>query len=149
MFTWTKSMMLVGTFMVAASFCPAQDKTEQKPVVKPAVIQQTSPASGKKMFVQYCAPCHGTDGGTGPVAGPMKVPPTDLTQLAKKQGGKYPATHVSSVMKFGSGTASEAHGSADMPVWGPLFKSLDKFHNTTMQQRVGNLVDHIGTLQAK
>lgn len=150
MFTWTKSMTLLGTFMLAASLCPAQDKAEQKPVVKPAVIQQTSPASGKEMFIQYCAPCHGTDGkGTGPAAGAMKVPPTDLTQLAKNQGAKYPANHLVSVLKFGSGSASEAHGSVDMPVWGPLFKSLDKFHETTVQQRVSNLVDYIGTLQAK
>lgn len=70
----TKSMILLGTFLVAASLCPAQDKTEQKAVVQPAVIQQTSPASGKEMFIQYCAPCHETDGkGTGPAAGAMKV----------------------------------------------------------------------------
>jgi hypothetical protein len=40
-------------------------------------------------------------------------------------------------------------GSVDMPVWGPLFKSLDKFHDTTVQQRISNLVAYIETLQAK
>ena len=79
----------------------------------------------------------------------MKTPPTDLTQLAKKQGGKYPANHISSILKFGSGPGPGAHGSADMPVWGPLFKSLDKYHDTTMQQRIANLVDYIEGLQAK
>jgi hypothetical protein len=42
-----------------------------------------------------------------------------------------------------------AHGSAQMPVWGPLLQSLDKFHDTGVQQRVSNLVSYIETLQAK
>ena len=88
MFTWTKSMTLLGTLAVATGLCLAQEKTAQKPVVKETAIQQTSPISGKEMFTEYCAPCHGTDGkGTGPAAAAMKAPPTDLTQLAKK-GGK-------------------------------------------------------------
>jgi len=36
-----------------------------------------------------------------------------------------------------------------MPVWGPLFRSLDKYHDTTVQQRIANLVDYIEALQAK
>jgi mono/diheme cytochrome c family protein len=143
-----KGTILLGTLVVATSLCLAQQKTEQKPVVKQTAIQQTSAASGKEMYTQYCAPCHGTDGkGTGPAASAMKAPPTDLTQLAKKHDGKYPADHVAAVLRFGSGPG--AHGSADMPVWGPLFKSLDKFHDTTVQQRVSNLVAYIETLQAK
>ena len=88
MFKWTKSMTLLGTLAVATGLCLAQEKTAQKPVVKETAIQQTSPISGKEMFTEYCAPCHGTDAkGTGPAASAMKAPPTDLTQLAKKQGG--------------------------------------------------------------
>jgi mono/diheme cytochrome c family protein len=133
---------------VTAGLCLAQEQTAPKPVVKDAAIQQTNPASGKEMYTEYCAPCHGTDGkGTGPAAGAMKAPPTDLTMLAKKQGGKFPANHVSSVLKLGSGAG--AHGSADMPVWGPLFKSLDRYHETTVQQRISNLVGYVETLQAK
>lgn len=150
MFTWTKGMSLLGIVVVATGLCVAQETTAQKLVVKEAAIQQTNAASGKEMFTRYCAPCHGTDGkGNGPAAGAMKAQPTDLTQLAKKRGGKYPATHVSSVLKFGSGPDAGAHGSADMPVWGPLFKSLDKYHDTSVQQRITNLVGYIATLQAK
>jgi mono/diheme cytochrome c family protein len=139
-----KIMILLGALVLAASLCPAQ----QKPVVKQTPIKQTSPASGKEMYVSYCAPCHGVDGkGGGPAASAMKMPPTDLTQLAKKHDGKYPANSVASTLKFGSGPS--AHGSADMPVWGPLFQSLDKFHETAVQQRISNLVNYIETLQAK
>ena len=39
----------------------------QKPVVKKVPAPQTSPASGKEMYVSYCASCHGTGArGTAP-----------------------------------------------------------------------------------
>jgi mono/diheme cytochrome c family protein len=143
-----KSMILLCMLVVAARVCLAQETTESKPAVKHSPIQQTSPASGKEMFTQYCAPCHGADGkGNGPAASAMKVPPADLTQLAKKHDGKFPANSVTSVLKFGSGPG--AHGSADMPVWGPLFQSLDKFHDAVVQQRISNLVSYLETVQAK
>jgi mono/diheme cytochrome c family protein len=142
-----KSMILLGMLVVASSLCPAQDKTSTtKPVVKETTITRTNPTSGKEMYVQYCAPCHGTDAkGNGPAASAMKSQPTDLTQLARKHDGKYPADHVVSVLKFGGGP----HGSPDMPVWGPLLQSLDKFHDTVAQQRISNIVGYIETLQAK
>lgn len=102
------------------------------------------------MFTQYCAPCHGVNGtGNGPAAPAMKSQPTNLTQLAKKRDGKDPANTVARVLKFGSGGANAAHGSADMPIWGPLFLSLDKFHDSVVQQRISNIVTYIETLQAK
>lgn len=143
-----KGMILLGTLVMGTSLCLAQTNTEQKPVVKQTPIKQTSAASGKEMYSQYCAPCHGINGkGGGPAAPAMKAAVPDLTQLAKKHDGKYPANSVASVLKFGSGPAS--HGSAEMPVWGPLFQSLDKYHDTVVQQRISNLVEYIGTLQAK
>ncbi|MGB9435636.1 MAG: c-type cytochrome [Candidatus Acidiferrum sp.] len=143
-----QSMILLGTLVVATSLCLAQDKTDQKPTVKQTPIKQTSAASGKDMFTQYCAPCHGIDGkGNGPAASAMKSQPTDLTQLARKHDGNYPANSVASVLKFGGGPG--AHGSAEMPVWGPLLQSLDKFHDTVVQQRISNIVSYIETLQAK
>jgi len=143
-----KSMILLAGLLVATSFCLAQEKTDQQPMVKKTPIKQTSAASGKEMYSQYCAPCHGTDGkGAGPAASSMKTMPADLTQLARTHDGKYPANSVASVLKFGSGPAS--HGSADMPVWGPLFKSLDKYHESVVQQRISNLVAYLDSLQAK
>lgn len=144
-----KSMILLGVLVVAAPLCLAQNQTGEKTVVKETTIKPTSAVSGKEMFTEYCAPCHGTDGrGNGPAAGAMKAPPTDLTQLARMHDGKYPANHVASILKFGEG-ATGAHGSAEMPVWGPLFHSLDKFHDSMVQQRISNVVGYIETLQLK
>jgi hypothetical protein len=36
-----------------------------------------------------------------------------------------------------------------MPVWGRLFSSISQGNQGQVQQRVANLVDYIGTLQAK
>jgi hypothetical protein len=68
--------------------------------------------------------------------------------LAKKHDGKYPASTVAGILKFES-SPNASHGSADMPVWGPLFQSLDKYHDSVVQQRISNLVSYIETLQAK
>ena len=144
-----KSMILLGMLVVVSSLCLAQNQTEEKPVVKETTIKQTSAVSGKEMFTEYCASCHGTDGkGNGPAASAMKAQPTDLTQLSRKHDGKYPANRVASVLRFGE-VGTGAHGSAEMPVWGPLFHSLDKFHDAVVQQRISNVVSYIGTLQAK
>ena len=58
---WKQSMLFLGTVFAAAGLCLAQDKAQQKPVVKQTPIRQISAASGKEMFAQYCAPCHGAD----------------------------------------------------------------------------------------
>jgi mono/diheme cytochrome c family protein len=143
-----RTALALGSMFMAAGLCFAQEPAASKTEIKKASIKQTNAASGKEMFVQYCTACHGTDGkGNGPAAPAMKVSPADLTQLAKKNGGKYPSNQVAAVLKFGNGAGP--HGSKDMPVWGPVFQSLDKYHEGVVQQRVANIVGHIETLQAK
>jgi mono/diheme cytochrome c family protein len=100
------------------------------------------------MFNSYCAVCHGKDAkGGGPAASAMKTPPSDLTLLAQKDGGKYPASHIAAIIRGQATTPS--HGSQDMPVWGPLFSSISQGHESQVQQRITNLVSYVGTLQSK
>jgi mono/diheme cytochrome c family protein len=118
------------------------------PTVKHVPINRAPVNSGKDMFNSYCAVCHGTDAkGAGPAASAMKTNPVDLTALAKKSGGKYPASHVAAVLRGQAITAS--HGSQDMPIWGPLFSSISQGHEAQVQQRIANLVDYVETLQTK
>jgi mono/diheme cytochrome c family protein len=121
---------------------------QEKPEVKKTPIHQTSPASGKEMFTHYCAACHGGDAkGSGPAAPSLKTAPPDLTTLAKRHDGKYPADYVANLLQHGPATS--AHGSSDMPTWGPLFRSLDPNHEIIVQQRIKNLNDYLMSLQAK
>jgi mono/diheme cytochrome c family protein len=134
-----------GVLMVLAVFAMAQ---QSAPEIKHVPVKPTNPASGQEMFTNYCAVCHGTDGtGNGPAASALKVAPSDLTTLAQKNGGKYPAMHVSSVLR---GEAElPAHGNKDMPVWGPLFRHLSQGHDAEVQQRIANLNQYIESLQKK
>jgi mono/diheme cytochrome c family protein len=124
----------------------AQDQPKKE--IKHVPIQPTSAASGSEMYNTYCAVCHGKDGkGGGPAAEALKVPPSNLTMLSKSNGGKYPSLKVSSTIR---GEASlPAHGSAEMPVWGKLFRSISGGHDSEVQQRVANLNQYIESLQAK
>ena len=50
---------------------------------------------GKAEFQSSCASCHGADGkGKGPVSEQLKVPPPDLTILAKNNNGVFPTNAV-------------------------------------------------------
>jgi mono/diheme cytochrome c family protein len=100
------------------------------------------------MYQTYCAVCHGKDGrGEGPAASALKVPPTDLTLLAQKNGGKYPTMKVVTTIR--GEEPLPAHGSKDMPIWGKLFWSMSGGHESQVQQRVSNLNSYIESLQKK
>lgn len=132
-------------FLAATIPCWSQ---EGKPTVKKAPAPQTSPASGPEMFAAYCAACHGKDAkGGGPAAAALKAPPADLTTLAKRNGGEFPAYKVMSILR---GQASvSAHGNQEMPVWGPVFWTMSQGHPSEVQQRVANLTKYLESLQVK
>jgi mono/diheme cytochrome c family protein len=140
----TRSFVLTAALLFsAAGFAPAQNKP-----VKKAPIQHTSPASGEEMYKSYCAACHGKDAkGTGPAAADLKQQPADLTTLAKRHDGKFPEDYVTSVLRFG--VKAPAHGSSDMPTWGPLFSSVSGPDPAIVNMRITNLVHYIESLQAK
>ncbi len=145
-FIWILAALAVFAFALAAQNQPQAASTQ--PVIKHVPIKNTSPASGQEMYSTYCAVCHGKDGkGAGPAAEALKVPPADLTMLASKNGGKYPALKVSAVIRGEEVLA--AHGSREMPVWGKLFWSISEGHNGEVLQRVVNLNKYIESIQAK
>ncbi len=65
--------------------------------------------------------------------------------LAKSHNGKFPDEYVSGIVRFGRPVA--AHGSSEMPVWGPIFGSADKFDEATVRRRIKNLCDYLASLQ--
>lgn len=119
---------------------------------KPTTDQNQFPAGyvppGDAMFKQYCAACHGADAkGYGPARAALKIPAANLTTLAKRHGGKFPYEYVTGVLRFGF--PLRAHGSADMPTWGPIFEYLDNYNEGAVQQRIKNLCDYLVSLQEK
>lgn len=115
--------------------------------VKKVPVQSTAPNSGSEMYGAYCASCHGKDAkGGGPAAAALKVAPSDLTQMAKKNGGKFPIYSVLKVLE--SGVDVSAHGNTEMPIWGTLFQSMNA-NDGTVKLRMYNLARYIEGLQAK
>ena len=89
--------MSVVTFIVSSFVLCAAAQEKQ---VKRVPIQRTFAASGKEMFMTYCAVCHGEDArGDGPAASALNKQPAELTRLAAKNGGKYPADRVSQTIR--------------------------------------------------
>ena len=102
---------------------------------------------GRESFQFYCAPCHGADGrGAGPTAAALKTRPADLTTLARRNDGAYPRERVHDFVT-GAGRPLAAHGSRDMPVWGPIFRGLDP-SDARVAVRVDNIVGYVESLQA-
>jgi len=104
--------------------------------------------SGGDLFRFYCASCHGREGkGDGPVASALNRRPPDLTSIARRNSGRFPTERVERFVT-GDREPSLAHGSADMPVWGPIFQALDP-QDLMNRIRIENVVAFIESIQAK
>ena len=114
--------------------------------IKKVPARYTSPASGKAMYMNHCAACHGADAkGNGPAAAALKTAPTDLTTLTKNNNGKFPANHVYSSIIGDLNVL--AHGTPEMPMWGNVYRSMSAGHDAEVQQRISNLTGYIESLQ--
>ena len=111
-------------------------------------VKDHPPVSGAKLYQAYCAVCHGGDGkGTGPMATALKTWPSDLTTIAKRNGGTFPALHVMEAIN--GDRLISSHGTRDMPVWGPVFRSMAHGHADNAQLRLTNLISYIESIQEK
>jgi mono/diheme cytochrome c family protein len=141
-----RTRYLLAAFAAALLVTFSYARQNPSKVVIP--YEHTSPANGKQMYVNYCAPCHGRDGkGNGPAASSLRQRPTDLTLLARNNHGQFPDAHVAAILRFGSD--HPAHGSAEMPVWGPMLGTMDKSNQNLRMLRVTNLCSYLKTLQQK
>jgi mono/diheme cytochrome c family protein len=133
---------------LAAAFAMGVGYADQSSAKVIIPVPRTSPTSGKQMFSSYCAPCHGVDGrGHGPAATALKAQPADLTGLNKKYHGRFPDTHIVTVLEFGSDIP--AHGSAEMPVWGPILGKMNVANSQDKQLRISNLSRYIESIQER
>jgi mono/diheme cytochrome c family protein len=109
-------------FAVCLLACSTTDTSSAASAAPPAA---TAPNAmlvevGGRAFATHCAACHGTDArGAGPVATALITPPADLTRIAARRGGDFPADEIAAWIdgRF----AAPAHGTREMPVWGYRF----------------------------
>jgi mono/diheme cytochrome c family protein len=132
--------------VLATGLPPLRAAQTTIPKTPDVVIKSTA---GRDLFQFYCSSCHGRDGkGSGSAATALKVPPPDLTTLAQRNRGTFPAERVEAFIKGEGRLTTPAHGSSDMPVWGPIFKGLDS-RDAVNAARIENLVKYIESIQAK
>lgn len=107
-----------------------------------------NPKDGATIFKQDCAVCHGVSAhGDGPAAKDLKAQPPDLTRLAKRHGGTFPNGYVLDVLR--NGVQAPAHGTVEMPVWGPMFDTMNHDIATQSKLRIINLVKYLKSIQEK
>jgi mono/diheme cytochrome c family protein len=102
---------------------------------------------GPDLFRAYCASCHGQDAkGAGPAASALKAKVPDLTGLARSNSGVFPMLRVRQMIRGEEGVTA-AHGSREMPIWGPIFHQIEEdqdFGNV----RLENLVKYLESIQS-
>lgn len=135
------SLALVVAGALGALHAAAQDT----PTVKQKALDPVPSVQGRYNYVAYCASCHGPDGkGQGPAAPALKVMVPDLTTIARR-AGKFDAIAVERIIA-GDDRMPPAHGSLDMPVWGPMFRNT--VGNASATLRLRNLVSYLKSIQA-
>jgi mono/diheme cytochrome c family protein len=135
-------MVALGASFALRAQTPSASQQQANPDKEQALIRSVE---GADLYRAYCASCHGKDGkGNGPVASALKATVPDLTIIAKKNGGIFPAARVRRIIT-GEGIIA-SHGSRDMPVWGPIFSQVEEDVDRG-PVRLENLVKYLESIQ--
>ena len=135
------SRALVVGLLLAAPAQPLRSFSQTKPP------DPTGALRGAATFKSSCAPCHGTAArGDGPMADALRYAPADLTTIARRNGGKFPAEKVAKIID--GREAVKGHGGTDMPIWGDAFKSHVGYDEKLVKALIADLVQYLSTLQA-
>lgn len=107
-------------------------------------------AEGRTFYQEYCSGCHGTQGrGDGPAAEGLDPAPADLTAIAARNGGTFPAVEVMATI---DGYGLRGHADV-MPVFDPLLQGprvmfeTDDGVMTPTPRRLVALAAYLETLQ--
>lgn len=131
--------------MLALTALAGSTSAQAVKVLKETGAHTSNAWSGDQLYREFCAVCHGVDAkGNGPAAGALKSNATDLTQISRRSGNKFPDLKMRSVIN-GAETIG-AHGNSDMPIWGDVFKSISA-NQTFGQMRVDALVKYLQAIQ--
>ena len=105
--------------------------------------------SGAELYRVFCASCHGKQArGDGPVAKTLKPTVPDLTHIASRNGGTFPAERVRETID--GQNLPRVHGTRAMPVWGWDFYAInreDPARRERVNELIGRLVDYLASIQ--
>ena len=112
---------------------------------------------GKVEYDAHCAICHGVSGkGNGEMRKFLTKAPSDLTTMAKRNGGAFPNQLAWEMIDGRGGTEIGPHGTREMPVWGQNYRieALSQAGTATapewyVRNRIVALLDYLSRLQEK
>jgi mono/diheme cytochrome c family protein len=112
---------------------------------------------GKAEYESSCGSCHGVSGkGDGGMRTYLLKAPSDLTTLAKRNGGAFPTQLVWEMIDGRTIDDIGPHGSREMPVWGTLYRQRALHSPATasapewyVRGKIVALLDYLSRLQAK
>ena len=116
-----------------------------------AHAQDFSSSTGVQLYKRFCSSCHGDQArGDGPVSKTFKIEVPDLTRIAHRHGGVFPAQQIHKIID-GRKTLPP-HGSRDMPVWGFDFYRENQNAGSPDAQRstddlIARLTEYLRTIQ--
>jgi mono/diheme cytochrome c family protein len=103
--------------------------------------------SGEYLYRAFCASCHGSHGtGDGSVANILRVPPSNLTQIARRNGGVFPRDRIFAAID-GRQTV-RGHGPGEMPIWSDVLKTTESQNEAVIRKRLDALVTYVESLQS-
>jgi mono/diheme cytochrome c family protein len=117
--------------------------------IKREAAKRVDSIEGVDTFRAYCAVCHGEDAkGKGPAAPALKTVPADLTQIARRNGGRFSQIDIERWILGKDENLPASHGSREMPIWGPVFRdtSVDRAEATL---RLNNLINYLKSIQVQ
>jgi len=131
--------VILGLAVLLAPPIAAQDQRQP---------DDESVARGRFIYRVYCLNCHGEAGrGNGVSAPLLKIEPTDLTRLARGNGGEFPTERVYRIID--GREEVRGHSSRGMPIWGLSLQELasDVNQEDEVREKILDVIDYLQSLQ--
>jgi mono/diheme cytochrome c family protein len=139
-----QALVLLGGLVAAANMSAADDSKQKAAPPSGPLIRSLQ---GPDLYRAYCASCHGADAkGNGPVTPALNTTVPDLTTIAQRNGGVFPTLRMRKIIS--GDEVIVAHGSREMPVWGPIFHRVEEDRDYG-EVRLQRLTDYLQSLQGK
>jgi mono/diheme cytochrome c family protein len=134
------AVLLAGLFAAASTVPDDKAKSQQH---DPGRIIQS--LNGVDIYRAHCANCHGMSGkGDGPVAPALNTQLPDLSTIARRSGGVFPAARVRKIIS--GDEVILGHGSREMPIWGQIFHQIHQDRDYG-EVRLQNIIDYVKSIQ--
>jgi mono/diheme cytochrome c family protein len=141
------ALLLIVQASNSSSATARQRRPQSNAVAQKPNAQLIHSLEGVDLYHAYCAACHGPEAhGNGPAAPALRTKPPDLTLIAKRHGGAFPADRVTAIIS--GETSPMAHGSREMPIWGPVFHQVEADQDWG-NVRLKNLTKYLESIQNK